>query len=93
MYEYSGWNPYATPEMARDTVGRFIESYKDEHFYGWAIDCDGRLIGTIGAYDYNAEKSSVEVGISIDRDHWGKGYATEALKAVLAYLTYDMNIL
>lgn len=27
MYEYSGWNPYATPEMAEETVRRFIESY------------------------------------------------------------------
>ena len=24
MYQYSGWNPYATPEMAQETVCRFI---------------------------------------------------------------------
>ena len=27
MYEYSGWNPYATPEMAEETVRGFIKSY------------------------------------------------------------------
>ena len=27
MYEYSGWNPYATPEMAAETVRGFIKSY------------------------------------------------------------------
>ena len=31
MYQYSGWNPYATPEMAKETVNRFIDSYDDEH--------------------------------------------------------------
>lgn len=34
MFEYSGWNPYATPEMARATVQRFIDSYADAHFFG-----------------------------------------------------------
>ena len=32
MFEYSGWNPYATHEMARDTIRRFIDSYEDEFF-------------------------------------------------------------
>ena len=92
MSAYSGWNPYAAPDMARDTIRRFIDSYADEFFFGWAIDADKRMIGTIGAYDYDANLSCIEVGISIDRDNWGKGYATEALKAVLSYLTHDKQI-
>ena len=52
MYKYSGWNPYATPEMAEGAVREFIDNYADEHFYGWAIEVDGALCGTIGAYDY-----------------------------------------
>ena len=92
MSEYSGWNPYATPEMARETVKRFMDSYGDEFFFGWAIDADNRMIGTIGAYDYDANAGSVEVGLSIDRENWGKGYATEALQTVLSYLTHDRGI-
>jgi RimJ/RimL family protein N-acetyltransferase len=38
MYEYSGWNPYATLEMARETVQGFIDSYDDEHVYSWVMD-------------------------------------------------------
>ena len=58
MFRYSGWNPYAAPEQARETVQRFIDSYADPRFYGWAIECDGRMIGTIGAYDYNGPRES-----------------------------------
>lgn len=29
MYAYSGWNPYATLEMAQETVRGFIASYDD----------------------------------------------------------------
>lgn len=90
MYRYSGWNPYASLEMAQETVNRFIESYEDEHSYSWVIDVDGVLFGTIGAYDY--ENDRIEVGFSIIRAGWGQGYATEALKKVLEYLTENEGI-
>lgn len=87
MFRYSGWNPYATPEQAQETVRRFIHSYADPRFYGWAIEREGRMIGTIGAYDHDPVKDQIEVGFSIERASWGKGYAAEALRAVLEYLT------
>ncbi len=87
MYEYSGWNPYASYYMARETVLRFIESYERTDFYGWAIEREGLLIGTIGAYDYDPERNCIEVGISIDPNFGGNGYATEALIGVIGYLT------
>lgn len=68
MYEYSGWNPYATPQMAERTVAEFIASYDDPRTYAWAIEHDGRLVGTIGAYDYDADKNAIEVGMSIGDD-------------------------
>ena len=92
MFEYTGWNPYATPQIAEKTVRGYIDAYADQRFYGWAIESAGRLVGTIGAYDYDAEKYSVEVGMSIERASWGKGYATEALSAVLRYLTEEEGI-
>ena len=90
MSKYSGWNPYATPEMAAETVRRFIESYADEHSYSWVMDVDDVLIGTIGAYDYAGDR--IEVGISVVPAWQGRGYATEALKKVLEYLTENEDI-
>lgn len=90
MSQYSGWNPYATPDMARETVARFVERYDDPRFYGWVIECECDLLGTIGAYDHKDD--TIEVGMSVKRDCWGHGYAAEALKAVLEYLTEHENI-
>ena len=92
MYEFSGWNPYATEEMAAETVAHFISSYSDNHFYGWAIEHDNELVGTIGAYDYDAASNSIEVGLSIKENCWGHGFATEALTRILDYLTNDEKI-
>lgn len=92
MYEYSGWNPYASYEMAKETVKRFIESYHHTDFYGWIIEHEEHLIGTIGAYDYDSKTKCIEIGLSIERASWGNGYATEALIGVIAYLTKRENI-
>ena len=90
MYKYSGWNPYATPEMAQETVQRFINSYDDDHSYSWVMDVEGVLIGTIGAYDL--EDDHIEVGFSVDPAWQGRGYATEALRKVVEYLTENESI-
>ncbi|MBR1710590.1 MAG: GNAT family N-acetyltransferase [Clostridia bacterium] len=90
MVRYSGWNPYATPEMARETVSRFIASYDDEHSYSWIMDIDGVIVGTIGAYDYRDD--GIEVGLSVVKAWQGRGLATEAMKKVLQYLTENEHI-
>ena len=90
MYEYSGWNPYATMEMARETVQGFIDSYDDEHVYSWVMDIDDVIVGTIGAYDYQDDR--IEVGFSVVKGWQGRGLATAALKKVLEYLTENEGI-
>ena len=90
MYEYSGWNPYATLEMARETVQGFIDSYDDSHVYSWVMDIDDVIVGTIGAYDYKDDR--IEVGFSVVKGWQGRGLATAALKKVLEYLTENEGI-
>ena len=96
MSRYSGWNPYATPEMAKETVHRFIDSYDGEHSYSWVMDIDGVLVGTIGAYDYkigpDGKNDRIEAGFSVVKAWQGRGLATEALTKVLEYLTEDEGI-
>ena len=89
---YSGWNPYASPEMTRETLHRFIGSYQDERSYSWVMDVNGDdvVAGTIGAYDY--DNNQIEVGFSVGRAWRGRGFATEALKTVLEYLTENEGI-
>jgi len=50
-------------------------------------------VGTIGYMDYSEEHASVEVGYSLAKWVWGKGLATEALRAVIDHTfdTMDVN--
>ena len=90
MYEYSGWNPYATLAMARETVQGFIDRYDDARTYSWVMDIDEVIVGTIGAYDYKDDQ--IEVGFSVVPGWQGRGLATAALKKVLEYLTENEGI-
>ena len=90
MYQYSGWNPYATLEMAQETVREFIAGYDNEHVYSWVMDIDDVIVGTIGAYDY--KDGRIEVGFSVVKGWQRRGLATSALKHVLAYLTENEGI-
>ena len=90
MSAYSNWNPYATLEMAQETVRGFIDSYNDERVYSWIMDIDDVIVGTIGAYDYKDDQ--IEVGFSVVKGWQGRGIATAALKKVLEYLTGNEGI-
>ena len=90
MYKYSGWNPYATLEMAQETVAGFIGSYGDAHTYSWVMDIDDVIAGTIGAYDFQGDH--IEAGFSVVPGWQGRGLATAALKTVLEYLTENEGI-
>ncbi|QJB70091.1 GNAT family N-acetyltransferase [Parasphingorhabdus halotolerans] len=49
----------------------------------WALILDDKFIGTIGLVRHH--DSSLELGYWIGRPYWGKGYVTEAARAVLQW--------
>ncbi len=49
----------------------------------FAIELNGRLIG--GAGYYRRRSGTAELGFWLGRDWWGRGYATEATRAVLRH--------
>lgn len=49
-------------------------------------------IGTTGFFGYCREHGHAEVGYMFDPDYWGRGYATEALHAVVRHAFRDWDI-
>ena len=73
--------PY-TADHARDFAGK-AQDARLPHFFVTLPNAaePGRIIGSVGlGHDENGE---VQLGYWIARDHWGRGYATEAARAVL----------
>lgn len=82
-------HPYTLTD-AEAFLGRITESMEKRETYCWAITIPtpswepGKHIGTIGLH-CNWEHRHAEVGYTIGRPDWGKGYATESLRAVIAF--------
>lgn len=60
--------------------------------FGVTIRTDGQLIGAVGLREIDTEHCQTEMGFWIGLDWWGKGYATEAAKAVIRYGFQELKL-
>jgi RimJ/RimL family protein N-acetyltransferase len=60
----------------------------------FAIETEaGQHIGNVGLMHLNWKDRSVELGIVIgDKSQWGKGYAQDAIRTMLAFVFSEMNL-
>lgn len=73
--------PYPCTE---EEAGKWIEKRTSGDSYGFAIHRqeDGLFVGAVG---FGGPADGVELGYGIGRPFWGRGYATEAVRAVIAH--------
>ena len=68
------------------------EWQKDEPiFYEFAITLDGIQIGAVSVY-LNEQRTEGELGWIINKNYWGKGYATEAAMAVKDFAINELKV-
>ncbi|MBQ4580701.1 MAG: GNAT family N-acetyltransferase [Clostridia bacterium] len=79
------WEVHRSIFETRSYVRFLLYQYRNGLPGSWVIVLkeNKRVIGTIGYMTCNADNSTVEVGYSLAREHWGKGLMTEALAAVI----------
>lgn len=74
-----------------DVIARIVEGQVDEMALGRAIYwsmrelTDDRFLGTCDLSEIDRRHKRAEVGFMLGREAWGRGYAQEAMQAVLAY--------
>ncbi|MDO9019549.1 MAG: GNAT family N-acetyltransferase [Deltaproteobacteria bacterium] len=54
-------------------------------WWGIALRETGELVGTVGAFFRETPGADLELGWSVFRRHWRRGYASEAAQAALAF--------
>lgn len=59
---------------------------------GITIKADNRLIGVVGLREIDREHSQAEMGFWIGVEWWGRGYAAEAARAVVAYAFEELKL-
>ena len=84
VLKYEDWEPHKDVDFTRGYISFITGDYQSEQTYRWGIQLGDELIGDIlggGTLAYYLRK-----------DCWSKGYATEAVKAVIKYMFLEVGL-
>ena len=88
VVEFMPWGPN-TEQDTRDFLNRTIESAatepREEYVLGVVRRSDERLMGAVGLHLADADDHMAMLGYVYHREAWGRGYATEAARSVMAF--------
>ncbi len=103
FYEYAsvdgvgqaaGWLPHESREQSLAILTKFIEGKKT-----FAVELDGRVVGSVGIEKYNeAELPELngefgrELGFVLAKSCWGRGLMTEAVREVIRYCFDELHL-
>lgn len=86
--QMAGWKPHESREESQDILNRFIE-----HKRTFALEYQGKAIGSLGIERYDEEKfpefadeQCRMLGFVLSKDYWGRGLMPEAVWEVVRYL-------
>ena len=79
------WDAQTSVSEARAYVRYMLRRYRAGEPASWGIEEKetGRVVGTIGYMWYQRDNNACEVGYSLARRRWNRGYMTEALARVI----------
>lgn len=92
---YTRWNAHKTLADTKEYVNYKTDRYDNVAYcYDWIVTLKstGEPIGEIEAIEILLMDNAVEVGYCYGDDFWGKGYATEALKAFISFMFDNVGV-
>lgn len=87
------WEPHADKAVTKYVIENWVKDYTRPHTYHWIVTQrdGGTPFGTISAVGKSLKNETCEIGYCYGSRWWGQGYGTEALRAVLSYLLWDVG--
>ncbi len=103
IFEYSSdpevarhvlWEAHQNIHQTKAYIRYVLRQYRAGSPSSFCIELKetGKVIGTIGFMWVSNENRSAEVGYSLSRAHWNKGYMTEAVAAVVDFGFRELHL-
>ncbi len=92
--EYLLWSPHESLTHTRSYLQSLQPIYRRGEYYDWGIEerYSGKMIGTCGYTEISPSNLRAEVGYVLNPEYCGKGYATEAVMAVIQFAFEELGI-
>lgn len=74
-------------EKLMDELGK-----SEEEIGPFVIEAEGEVIGTCGLHHVDRRSRTCSFGISLGRDHLGKGYGRDAVRTLVGYAFRHLNM-
>ncbi len=90
---FLSWYPHENVEVTKKLLISWIEEYKNDNRYMWAIVLKemNQVIGSISVVGMSEKHQTAELAYTIGEAYWGKGIATEAVEVVIAFLFNEVG--
>lgn len=88
------WKPHKSIKDSKKAILWMDEQYAGGRAITWGLihPENARLIGTCGYVALYPNDERAEIGYAMSREYWGKGYMTEAVRAVLKFGFENMKL-
>lgn len=92
--KYYGMFPMKELSEAEQLILKFKNSFLEEKSIRWGIEIkqSKQIIGTCGFHNWNKRHFRAEIGYELGEQFWKKGYAKEAVLAIIDYGFKNMEL-
>jgi ribosomal-protein-alanine N-acetyltransferase len=94
VLRYLNDDPVDTREKAVKMIDWLNDFFKNHKAVPWGVTLsdDDHVIGHCGWYAWDRANRRVDIGYHLMPSHWGKGYATEAARAVIGWCFDNLDV-
>jgi ribosomal-protein-alanine N-acetyltransferase len=91
---FSRWEPHKTAKETEAVIAQYVAEYYNTDCYNWAIvqEKGGEPIGRIAVSHWDERVSTADMTFFIGKAWWHKGYTSEALLRVIAFLFEQVGV-
>lgn len=95
VLRYWGGDPAHDAAGARRLLAQIHDGYARCELFQWGIARrgDDRVVGTCTLTRFDSRNRRAEVGFALGRQHWGHGYASEAMSSLIAFAFAELDLI
>ncbi len=91
--KYQGWIP-ATLNDVEAFIGKISKQINEAGTWFQFVIIEKetqKIIGDLGVHFFDSDNKQAEIGCTLNKKFHNKGYATESVKSIIAYLFNELN--
>ena len=92
VVKFEDWDVHENVDYTRGFISYLTGDYKSEDIYCWGMQAGEELVGNMLVAGISEDTQTGMIAYYLRKDCWNKGYATEAVKAVINYMFTDVGL-